>query len=245
MPNLDAETPGTAVVTGGARGIGASCAARLAAQGRPVVVWDREAPEDPVNGVDYVRVDVGRADDVARAASASALGRVGLLVNAAGVTGFGRAEEIAPDLWREVLESNLYGPFHTAHALFPALRRAKGQIINIASITAGVPGAGRVAYCTSKSGVVTMTKVLALEWAAHGIRVNCVSPGYTRTRMVQDAMDAGHLDEQAVLGRIPQGRTAEPGEIADVILLLTDERFAHVTGDNLVVDGGWSVNGAY
>ncbi|GII96537.1 SDR family NAD(P)-dependent oxidoreductase [Sinosporangium siamense] len=243
MPIHDAGTPGAAVVTGGARGIGAACAARLTANGQPVVVWDREAPEHAIQGVDYVPVDVGKADDVARAASA--LGRVDLLINAAGVTGFGRAEDITPELWREVLESNLYGSFHTAHALFAALRRAKGQIVNIASITAGVPGEGRVAYCTSKAGVVTMTKVLALEWAAHGIRVNCVSPGYTRTRMVQDALNAGHLDERAILRRTPQGRLAEPGEIADAVLLLTDERLSHVTGDNLVIDGGWSVNGAY
>lgn len=243
MSTLNGENSATAVVTGGARGIGAACADLLRAAGRRVVVWDRSAPAEPLNGVHYSRVNVRSRRAVQ--AAAHTIDRVDLLINAAGITGFGRAEDISAELWSDVVETNLHGPFHTAQALFPALRNAKGQVVNVASITAYAPGAGRVAYCTSKSGVLMLTRVLALEWAAYGIRVISVSPGYTETPMVLDAISSGNLDQRTILGRTPQGRMATAEEMAEAVVGLTEERFGHITGQDIVVDGGWSVNGAY
>ena len=231
------------LVTGGTQGIGAACARLASARGDRVIVWSRQYPEHPIAGVTYQQVDV--RDPAAIEAAARSVSRIDLLVNAAGVTGFAAAAELDPAQWSEVLETNLHGPFFVARALFPALRRSGGAVINIGSITAHVPGLKRVAYCTSKVGVLTLTKVLALEWAEHGIRVNCVSPGYTRTRMVEDAIERGHLDERRILDRIPQRRLAEPEEIASVVLALANEPFGHVTGQEVVVDGGWTANGAY
>lgn len=233
----------TVLVTGGARGIGAACARRAAARGDRVVVWDRLQPTAPIVGVEHRTLDVRDSHAVERAASE--LEFVDLAVTAAGITGFGAAEWLDGQIWDEVLATNLHAPFRVAQALHPALRRARGVLVTIGSITAHVPGPGRIAYCTSKAGVLMLTKVLALEWAAQGIRVNSVSPGYTRTDMVRAAVAAGDLDERRILDRIPQGRMAEPDEIAGVVLGLAEPAFAHVTGADVVVDGGWTANGAY
>ncbi|PXY23372.1 hypothetical protein BAY59_27220 [Prauserella coralliicola] len=233
----------TTLITGGARGIGAACAQRAVERGDIVVVWDRAEPVRPIDGVRYERLDVRDAEGVEAAAARHT--SLGLVVNAAGITGFGAADELDPRVWADVLETNLHAPFLVARAVFGALRRAGGSLVNIGSITAHVPGRGRVAYCTSKTGVLMLTRVLALEWADHGIRVNSVSPGYTRTRMVVDAIERGHLDEERILRRTPQRRMAEPEEIAAAVFALTGPAFGHVTGQELVVDGGWSANGAY
>ncbi|MGC0417301.1 SDR family NAD(P)-dependent oxidoreductase [Embleya sp. AB8] len=236
----------TAVVTGAASGIGAATARRLVRAGWQVTGWDLVAPEDgrDPDGVRWRRVDV--ADHEAVAAAARDLpGGVDLLVNAAGIGGSGAAATLAPERWDRVLAVDLNAVFYTSRALHAALSARRGLIVNIASITAHRAGRNRAAYCTAKAGVVMLTEVLGVEWAEDGVRVVGVSPGYTRTPMVERALATGGLVEERIRSRTPQGRLLEPDEVAAFVQALAGNTFAAVTATTLRFDGGWSANGDY
>jgi NAD(P)-dependent dehydrogenase (short-subunit alcohol dehydrogenase family) len=123
------------------------------------------------------------------------------------------------------------------------LTRGRGTIVNISSINATVAFPQRLAYCAAKAAVEMMTKVLAIEWADRGVRVNAVAPGVTRTEMVDLAIASGIVDEALYVGRTPLRRLATPTEIADAVLFLASDKAAFITGSTLVVDGGWSAFG--
>ncbi|GCE00757.1 SDR family NAD(P)-dependent oxidoreductase [Embleya hyalina] len=233
----------TAVVTGAASGIGAAIARRLARAGWQVTGWDLAPPTPDADGVRGRTVDV--ADHRAVAAAADAVDGLDLLVNAAGIGGSGAAATLAPDRWDRVLAVDLNAVFYTSRALYRALSARRGLIVNIASITAHRAGRDRAAYCTAKAGVVMLTEVLGVEWAADGIRVVGVSPGYTRTPMVERALASGGLDEDRIRARTPQGRLLEADEVAAFVHALTGDTFAAVTATTLPFDGGWTANGDY
>jgi NAD(P)-dependent dehydrogenase (short-subunit alcohol dehydrogenase family) len=123
------------------------------------------------------------------------------------------------------------------------LERRRGCIVNVSSINATEAFPQRLAYCAAKAAVEMTTRVLAVEWADRGVRVNAVAPGVTRTEMVERAIASGAVSEQLYVGRTPMGRLAEPHEIAAAVLFLASERAGFVTGTTLVVDGGWSAFG--
>jgi NAD(P)-dependent dehydrogenase (short-subunit alcohol dehydrogenase family) len=124
------------------------------------------------------------------------------------------------------------------------VERGGGAVVNISSMNATVAFPGRLAYNAAKAAVKSMTEVLAIEWAAHGIRVNAVAPGVTRTALVDRAIEQGHVDLDAYVRRTPMRRLADPSEIAKAVLFLaSDEDSSFVTGHSLVVDGGWSAYG--
>ncbi len=148
-------------------------------------------------------------------------------------------------MWDRVIATNLSGTFYVSQALHPALSRAGGLVVNLASVTAHRAGRGRAAYATSKAAIRMLTEVLGLEWAEDGIRVVALSPSYVRTPMVERALAAGGLDEAAIVRRTPQGRLLDPAEVAAVIHELTGATFAAVTGSTIRVDGGWTANGDY
>jgi NAD(P)-dependent dehydrogenase (short-subunit alcohol dehydrogenase family) len=124
------------------------------------------------------------------------------------------------------------------------LAQGRGSIVNVASINAEVGMPGRAAYCASKAGLVGLTRVLAVEWASRGVRVNAVEPGYVRTPMVENAIAQGLLAEQAMRDRTPLDRLAEPGEVARAVAFLASKDAAYVTGQALVIDGGYLAYGA-
>ncbi|GLY92303.1 SDR family NAD(P)-dependent oxidoreductase [Actinoallomurus iriomotensis] len=242
MSTVDIDTnPRTAVVTGAASGIGAAVATELVAAGWDVHGWD--VADGVVERARHHVVDV--ADAAAVRAAAAEHDRLDLLVNCAGIGGSGRADELTPQQWDRVIGIDLSGTFYCCNALYGALAGRRGSVVNIASIVAHRAGPGRAAYCTAKAGVVMLTEVLATDWGPDGIRVNAVSPGYTRTPMVTRAIAGGRLDEQAIRDRVPLDRLADPAELARLVRALTGPDFAYMTGATVLFDGGWTANGAY
>ncbi|MFF0740140.1 SDR family NAD(P)-dependent oxidoreductase [Streptomyces sp. NPDC004111] len=230
-----------AVVTGAASGIGAAVAERLAEAGWAVTGWDREPGTAP--GIDWHAVDVRDADAVQAAADAA--GETDLLVNSAGVGAIAPSAALRPKTWERVLGVNLSGTFYCAQALFPALSARGGLVVNVASVMAHRAVPGRAAYCASKAGVVMLTEVLGVEWAPQGVRVLAVSPAYVRTPLVEKGFANGNLDEAAIAARTPLGRLATPGEVADLVLDLTGDRYAYMTATTLRFDGGWVADGVF
>lgn len=244
-----------AVVTGGARGIGAATVEALAGVGFRVVSFDLapadlHARDDSGRGepgsVRHVNIDV--ADTTAVADAFDELdqleGRCDVLVNNAGIQRVAPTEEMSPDTWDEVVGVHLRGAFLCSRAAIPRMRRnGGGAIVSVASVAAfqGLPGRGP--YSAAKAGLLGLTRSMAVELAGAGIRVNAVAPGFTRTPLVDQALEDGSLTEDWMTARVPIGRLADPGEIAATIAFLSGPAASYITGQCIVVDGGWSVQG--
>ncbi|MCZ7659684.1 MAG: SDR family oxidoreductase [Xanthobacteraceae bacterium] len=242
------EIDGVAVVTGGASGIGAACCRVLAARGARVVVLDRaeepaRAVANEVKGVAWVG-DVG--DEVAIEAAAAAIeaaaGPVEVLVNSAGVIQVPLPpEELAMSAWDDVVRIDQRGTYVASIAFGRRMAlRGRGAIVNIASI-AGMRSMPLHSYAPAKAAVIAMTKCLAAEWGRSGVRVNAVSPGYTRTPALQAAIDKGERDVTNLEQNAALGRMVEPDDIARAVAFLASREAAAITGVNLPVDCGWLV----
>ena len=243
----------TAIVTGGARGIGFAVAKRMLASGATVVLWDVDAAaldkagaalqgQGNGNGVRAAIVDVTDAAAIARtvAADLHERGKIDILVNNAGITG-GNAPlwELAPELWRRVVEVNLVAPYLTCRAVVPHMVRAGyGRIVNIASIAGkeGNPNASH--YSASKAGLIALTKSLAKELAATGVLVNCVTPAAAKTELFAQ-MKQEHIDY--MLSKIPMNRFVEVDEIAALVAWLASEDCSFSTGAVFDISGGRAV----
>jgi NAD(P)-dependent dehydrogenase (short-subunit alcohol dehydrogenase family) len=123
------------------------------------------------------------------------------------------------------------------------IAQRSGSIVNLGSIYSIVAAPNRLSYCATKAAVAMMTRCLAIEWAEHGVRVNAIAPGYVRTALIEALVLEKRIDIQALEQRTPQKRLARPEEIADAVLYLCEPRSAHITGQVLAVDGGWSAYG--
>ncbi len=237
-----------ALVTGGAAGIGHAIASAFAERGAKVAIADlsagAEAAAEALPGGGHLGLSAdltrhGEADRAVREAVAR-LGRLDILVNNAGIVLLERAEALSDEDWDRTMAINLRVPFLVARAAFPALRESgAGRIVNLASQAAFIALDRHLAYCTSKAGILGMTKVLALEWAPHGITVNAISPTVVETELGRKAW-AGEVGE-AMKRKIPAGRFAQPEEIALAALFLGSGAAAMITGANLVVDGGYTI----
>lgn len=237
------EAPGpqrTVVITGGARGIGSTLAQRFAAEGDAVLVLDRAAPDEPLEGVTYRTADISDAESVRSAFDD--LGQLHVLVNNAGIQRNGLAGRQPAADFETVIATNLTGAFLCASEAVPRLQRG-GSIISVASAAALVALPGRGAYSAAKAGLLALTRVWAVELAPLGIRANAVCPGFTLTPLLAEVIRTGSLDERWMLDRVPTGRLAEPEEIANAIHWLASDAASYVTGHSLVVDGGWTVQG--
>jgi NAD(P)-dependent dehydrogenase (short-subunit alcohol dehydrogenase family) len=235
----------TAVVTGGAAGIGLAVAQRLAASGATVALWDRDAAalaaaRTQLGGAAIIQtLDVADADAVQRAASAAAqaFGRIDVLVCSAGITGPNTTTwEYPVDAWRQVIDVNLNGLFYCNRAVVPLmLKNDYGRIVNIASVAGKEGNPNAPAYSTSKAGVIGLTKSLGKELAKTGIRVNCVTPAAVRTAIF-DQMTPQHID--FMLAKIPLGRFGGAEEIAAMVCWLASEECSFSTGAVFDLSGG-------
>jgi NAD(P)-dependent dehydrogenase (short-subunit alcohol dehydrogenase family) len=236
------------VVTGGARGIGDAVIAAFLEQGAAAVSLDLGDPIEPRPRTRYMRCDITdrAAVEEAFAGIDADEGRVDVLVNNAGIQRVGLTEQIEPDLWRQVIEVHLFGAYHCSAA---ALRRMKprrsGSIISIASVAGSLGLPGRGPYSAAKAALQSLTRVMAVEVAGVGIRVNAVAPGYTRTPLVEQGLRDGSLREDWMVGEVPLRRLATPTEIANVVRFLASEESSYITGQTIVVDGGWTIQGIH
>ena len=254
MKNLFGLSTKHALVTGASSGLGRHFAGVLAAAGAKVSVAARrqDALAQTVETIratgaqaQSLRMDVTDADSVEAALTQAEadFGPIDILVNNAGVTGTSAAVDVSEADWSSVIGTNLTGSWLVAQrtARHMIHHGQGGSIINIASIL-GLRVAGGVApYAVSKAGMVQMTKVLALEWARHKIRVNAIAPGYIETDLNQDffASDAG----RALIRRIPQRRLGEARELDGALLLLASDAGSYMTGSVIAIDGGHLVSG--
>ena len=235
----------TAIVTGGAQGIGGAVAGRLAAAGARVAVWDtdlalaRATAESLGNGAFAVEVDISDWNGVAEAMqrTQAELGRLDVLVNSAGIAGANATVEDYPvEEFRRIVDINLMGTFHVNKAAVPAMRKANyGRIVNIASIAGKEGNPNASAYSASKAGVIGLTKSLGKELAGYDIAVNCVTPAAARTRIF-DQMSQEHIDY--MLSKIPRNRFLELGEAAAMIAWLASEENSFTTGGVFDLSGG-------
>jgi len=242
----EAGTGRVAVVTGGARGIGDAIIRSFVAEGYRCVAIDLGAPEDPVPGTRYATADVtDRAAMEAVFASIGAEeGRVDVLVNNAGIQRVGLTERFDPAVWRQVVEVHLFGMFHASALAIPYMKRqGSGAIVSIASAAAIVGMPGRGPYAAAKGAIVAWTRSLAVETAEAGIRVNAIAPGYTATKIVQQGVDDGSIVMENILGEIPMRRMGSVEEVASVVRFLASDAASYITGQTIVVDGGWTIQG--
>jgi NAD(P)-dependent dehydrogenase (short-subunit alcohol dehydrogenase family) len=246
--NADGSFAGrVAAVTGGAQGIGDAIVRSFRAAGAQVVVLDKQEPREPRGGVRYTIADVSDPASVAAAFASidAGEGRVDVLVNNAGIQRVGLVGRLPFEDWSAVLATHLTGAFVCCTQAVPRMieQGTGGAIVSIASTAAFVGLPGRGPYCAAKAGILGFTRALSLEVAQVGIRVNAVAPGYTRTQLIQQALDDGSQQEEWMLERVPLKRLADPDEIARAVRFLASDDAAYVTGQTLVVDGGWTIQG--
>ncbi|MFO1539401.1 MAG: SDR family NAD(P)-dependent oxidoreductase [Chloroflexota bacterium] len=203
-------------------------------------------PEDPAPATRYATADVSdrAAMEAVFAAIGEREGRIDLLVNNAGIQRVGLTERFDPAVWRQVVEVHLFGMFNASALAIPFMkRRGSGAIVSIASAAAIVGMPGRGPYAAAKGAFVSWTRSLAVETAEAGIRVNAIAPGYTATKIVQQGVDDGSIVLDSILGEIPMRRMGSVGEIASVVRFLASDAASYITGQTIVVDGGWTIQG--
>ena len=230
----------TAIVTGGAAGIGAGIAARLAAEGARLSLWDQDAAALARSGAAHTKVlDVTDAAAVAAAAdeAAAALGKIDILVACAGITGPNAPVADYPiEAWDRVIDVNLNGVFYCNRAVVGHMQRnGYGRIVNIASIAGKEGNPYAAAYSASKAGVIGLTKSLGKELAGTDIRVNCVTPAAVRTAIF-DQMTPHHIDY--MLSKIPLGRFGKVEEVAALVCWLASDEASFSTGAVFDISGG-------
>jgi 3alpha(or 20beta)-hydroxysteroid dehydrogenase len=233
------------IVTGAARGQGASHAERLAAEGAHVLACDILDAEGKATAnrlqqagleVEYLHLDVTSPDDWAQAVrhARAAIGRLDVLVNNAGIIHVNPLLEEQPKDWDATLAVNTTGPLLGIQAAVPLMRQSGGgSIVNVASVFGAVGAVGYVAYCASKGALIALTKTAALELAPDGIRVNAICPGGVSTPMNE------HEKEGGVIPQTPMGRRAHVSEISGAVAFLASDDSTFTTGTEMIIDGGF------
>jgi NAD(P)-dependent dehydrogenase (short-subunit alcohol dehydrogenase family) len=239
----------TVLITGGGRGLGLATAEEMGRQGAHLILWDsdsssqeqalRQLAAQGIAQVTFETVDISNPQTVAQAAKHAS---VDVLVNNAGIQFKEKAIDLKPDDWRRVLEVDLSGALYCSQAFAGGMiKRGGGVIVNIASCVVGFGLPMRVPYGVAKAGLVQLTKILAVEWATAGIRVNAIAPGYTMTDLVQKAFQDGFINQKDVESSIAMHRLGKPEEIATAVAFLASPAASYITGQTLYVDGGYSI----
>ena len=251
MPDAKPLEDKIAVVTGAASGIGRQLAFTLSAAGAKVAAADRDGPGvketcSAIGGSLPIVVDLleAGAEEEIVGGAVGAFGGLDVLVNCAGIFPTSPALKLPVEEWDRVLGLNLRAPFllSRAAASWMVRERRPGNVVNIASTAGTVARPGVAHYAASKAGLVMLTRVLAIEWAEHDIRVNAVAPGLVETPGVEGLLgtEEARREHEAKIAKIPMSRTGEPREIADAVVFLASDSSSYVTGHTLFVDGGYS-----
>ncbi len=243
----------TAIVTGGSRGIGRACVARLAAEGAKVafvynsnqqaaesLLEELKSAPGEVRALQADVRDLGRAHQLVDPLF-DEWERIDVLINSAGVVRDGLLGAMTIDQWRDVIETNLGGTFNYCHAVTqPMMMARRGSIVNLSSTSAEFASRGQVNYAASKGGIDSLTRALAKELAPRNVRVNAIAPGMIETDMSQ--VIRGIAGDQ-IKKMIPLKRIGQPEEIASVAAFLASDEAAYLTGQVVRVDGGLSLGG--
>ena len=240
-----------ALISGGARGMGAAEARIFAAEGARVVIGDileaegqqveAEIAESGGEAV-FVALDVTSEEDWQRAVDTAVqrFGKLDILVNNAGIWDRGTVEEQSSESWDRVMDVNSKGVFLGAKAAIPAMRQAGGgSIVNISSVAGLIGSAGSTAYNASKGAVRLLTKGIAIQYAAEGIRSNSVHPGPIETQMLAEVYPTDDIRAER-LNAIPLGRLGQMDDVAKGVLFLASDEASFITGSELVIDGGYT-----
>ncbi|MFD2922303.1 SDR family NAD(P)-dependent oxidoreductase [Halobacillus naozhouensis] len=239
------------VVTGGSKGIGKSIALAFAEHGSKVLIVGRNETDllQTVNELkqhnpdcSYISADLTNVDEIRQMIdqAVSRMGSLDVLVNNAGVNITKPALEITEENWDQVLDINLKASFFCSQkAAEYMVPNGEGKIINIASQMAFVGYWNRASYCSSKGGMVQLTKALAVEWAEHHVNVNAVAPTFIETELTEKMFEDKAF-EKDVYSRIPLGKLADPKDVAGAVLYLSSNVSKFITGDTIKVDGGWT-----
>ncbi len=236
----------TAIVTGAARGIGQSIAVELARNGADVVVSDIIPGDKTVNEIKklkrksiFVKTDISDKKQVQELIenTIKEFKKIDILVNNAGIFIPGTIEKVSEQDWEKTINVNLKGCFLCSQAALKYMKKGS-SIINISSVAgiAGYPSAS--AYCASKGGIRLLTKSLAIECGAIGIRVNSIHPGIIETAMTKDVL-SDEKQKQGIIAKVPLKRTGKPIDIAGPAVFLASDASSYITGEEMVVDGGW------
>ena len=240
------------IVTGGSIGIGQATAMRFAEEGAKVVVAARRIPEgeEVVRNIVkaggealFVRADVSKATEVEAliAQTVASFGGLDYAFNNAGSRGVGLTHELSEESWDETIGTNLKGTWLCMkYEIMQMLKQGRGAIVNMSSTFGLVGFPNRVSYAASKHGVIGLTKIAALEYAQHGIRVNAVCPGAVRTPPVEQLITANPALAENFINSQPNGRIADPNEIVEAVLWLCSDAASFVTGHAMVIDGGYT-----
>lgn len=249
MTNLFDLTGKTALVTGANTGLGQGMAVALAKAGADVVLVGRSAPTETIaaiaatgRSVHDVRADLMNTDEARGALddAVSVSGKIDILVNNAGIIRRNDAVDFSESDWDDVMDVNLKNLFFLSQAFVKHCvgRKSGGKIINIASMLSFQGGIRVASYTASKSGVMGLTRLMANEWAGHGINANAIAPGYFATNNTA-ALQADEARNTAILGRIPAGHWGKPEELGGAVVFLASAAADYVHGITLPVDGGW------
>ncbi|MBI3230951.1 MAG: 3-oxoacyl-ACP reductase FabG [Burkholderiales bacterium] len=236
----------TAIVTGASQGIGLACAERLLADGANVMLSDIKAEGQAIaeklgDKARFCLADVSRAEDVQKmvAATLDAFGQIDILVNNAGVTHAADFLDLREEDFDRVLRINLKSMFLCGQAVAREMvKQQSGAIINMSSVNSELAIPNQVPYVVSKGAINQLTKVMALNLAPHGIRVNGVGPGTILTELAKQAVLSSEQARHTILSRTPLGRCGEPEEVASIVSFLASSDASYMTGQTMFVDGG-------
>lgn len=229
----------TAIITGGASGMGLATAKKLRENGIDVVIFDMQEPPE---GFRFFRVDI--RDDAQIKEALAEIARVDILINNAGVYFEKYLEDTTNEEIDRMVDTNIKGSYLMTRNAFPKILESQGTVLFIASCLGMVPELTSPLYCTTKAGLVMLTKYLAQEYAGRGVRVNCILPGPIDTPLLQASFSSPEA-EAACAARIPLKRIGKPEDIANMAAFLVSEEAGYITGGMFAVDGGVSSSSMY
>ena len=238
----------TALITGATRGIGKAiadafmdCGADLMLTGTKPEEIEQMNAEEKNPKVQWLKADFSSPDEITSfIEQLKSTDAIDICVNNAGINIIKPYEEYSADEYQRLMSINLTAPFSLTQQLIPGMKkRGFGRIVNIASIWSEISKPGRSLYTTSKTGLVGLTRSLAVEHASSNILINAVSPGFTCTELTEESLSADEI--KTLSEQIPIGRFAEPNEIAQTVLFLCSDLNTYITGQNIVVDGGFTL----